>query len=61
MGKMKVRLTGRWGSRLPGSIISVSRERAIYLQDELRLGRILRDEAQPEPVAEPEKKKPGKK
>jgi hypothetical protein len=38
---MKVRLTGRWGSRLPGSIISVSEARALYLQNELKIGKII--------------------
>lgn len=38
---MRVRLSSRWGARLPGSIVSVSTERAIYLRDVLRIGKII--------------------
>jgi len=53
---MKVRLTGRWGARLPGTIISVSKDRAVYLQNELKLGRIVGEIE--DFNAKPEKKPP---
>jgi len=54
-GKVKIRLTGRWGARLPGTVISVSKDRAVYLQNELKIGRIVgeTEEFNPEPKDKP--------
>lgn len=38
---MKVRLTKRWGGRVPGTTVSVSDARAKYLQDVIKIGKIV--------------------
>lgn len=49
---MKVRLTKRWGARLPGAIISVSDARARYLANEIKVGRIIDEPVKKPTVAE---------
>lgn len=51
---MKVRLKERWNGYVPGSIVSVSDERAEYLVNKIKVGKLINSQ-KPEKV---EEKKP---